>query len=684
MATNAQMRQPMPVERGVTTTTTSIRTTGASSNTNHVENAFTPTEQEAESARHPSQAGQRDSEQNHDEDGDYHDQEVDPDKPAAPGWTYLQSEDPYFQDKGIHAKAPPGLEGPVSGRTRSARRTSTPTEASANAGEYVSDCLPSFVALASLSASDLATDHVIPKSYKEAISGLDKEHWKAAIAKELRSVKEAGTYLLVSRGSLPEDTLVIGHTWVFRVKNNEDGTVAKYKARICIDGSRQRPGLDFDQTFAPVAQATTIRLVLALAASRGMHLRQYDIEVAFLAAKIDKPVYMHVPQGSAGGPYQVWKLQKSLYGLKQAPRLFNAHLNRNLTVALGFVQSAFDPCLYFKLLGKHLSLLAVVVDDILLATTSLQYPNVFQKILGNKYKLKSLGRPSYMVGMQLGYLTNSLTVSQSRYIQDVAKRFDLSDCKPVNTPASTTAKLTKLGQSGSTKDSPRVNTTKYRSLVGALMYCVMTRPDVATSVSICARYLAEPRQTHWDAATRILRYLLHSLHVKLTFCRCHDLQLCAYVDASWADDQDTRRSRFGFAIYVGTNLISWKSKLHPCIALSTAESEYIAATEVCKVVVWLRNILDELKISQRGPTLIYEDNQACIQMASQRMVTGRNKHIQLKQHFVRSLALAKLVKLLYAPTDQQRADNFTKNLAFPDFLRILGLLLGQLEHGSQA
>jgi len=156
------------------------------------------------------------------------------------------------------------------------------------------------------------------------------------------------------------------------------------------------------------------------------------------------------------------------------------------------------------------------------------------------------------------------------------------------------------------------------------------------------------------------------------------------VDASWADDHDTRRSRFGFAIYVGTNLVCWKSKLHPCLALSTAESEYIAATEVCKIIVWLRNILDELHLYQTGPTLIHEDNQACIQMASQRMVTGRNKHIQLKQHFVRALSLKKRVKLVYIPTDQQRADIFTKNLALPDFLRILSLLLGQQEHGRQA
>ena len=287
-----------------------------------------------------------------------------------------------------------------------------------------------------------------------------------------------------------------------------------------------------------------------------------------------------------------------------------------------------------------------------------------------------------MVGMQLDYPSGKITVCQTRYIQDVAKRFNMLDTPRVATPACPSVKLTKIGQR--TDTSPRVDSTKYRSLVGALMYAVMTRPDIATSVSICARFLAEPRLVHRTAALRILSYLLHTPNVKLVY-RKDSLppKLVGYVDASWADDKDTRRSRYGYAVYLGDSIIEWKSKLHPCIVLSTAESEYVAATEVCKTIVWLRNTLNELQVPQVVPTTIYEDNQACIHMATNKMITGRNKHMELKQHYVRSMVQLNAVKLEYIGTKQQRADIFTKNLGAVDFARTRGLLLETSGHIDQ-
>jgi len=152
---------------------------------------------------------------------------------------------------------------------------------------------------------------------------------------------------------------------------------------------------------------------------------------------------------------------------------------------------------------------------------------------------------------------------------------------------------------------------------------------------------------------------------------------------SWADDKDTRRSRYGYAIYLGSSLLEWKSKLHACITLSTAESEYVAATEACKAIVWLRNTLQELNIAQTVPTTMFEDNQACIHMAANRMITGRNKHMEIKQHYVRHLSQNKTVQLVYVHTKRQRADILTKNLPYPDFLRLRELLLGQSPHVAE-
>ena len=608
----------------------------------------------------------------------------------GPGYVFLPDDDPFFNAPGIHAVAAEGPPGPITGRTRSARHAARQpaTLAHAELGVssspakkmLISDCAPAFVAYAAFAACDLATDHVVPKNYKQAMSSPDRLHWIAAMKEELTSVKDAGTYVLIAKCSVPNGTKIIGHTWVYRIKNNEDGTIARFKARICIDGSKQVLGIDYDKTFAPVAHATTIRLVIALAASQSMNLRQFDVKVAFLASKIDRPVFMHVPQGAYGGPYKVWELKKSLYGLKQAPRLFNAHLDKNLKL-LGFLQSSFDPCLYFRITQTSTSYLAVVVDDLLLATNKASYASTFEHGLGQAYSLKSLGIPKYMVGMQLDYPIGKITVCQTRYIQDVAKRFNMKDTPRVTTPACPSLKLTKIGER--TNESPRVDSTKYRSLVGALMYAVMTRPDISAPVSICARFLSEPRLVHRTAALRILSYLLHTPDVKLIYRKdSTSPTLVAYVDASWADDKDTRRSRFGYAVYLADNIIEWKSKLHPCIVLSTAESEYVAATEVCKTIVWLRNTLNELQVPQVEPTTIYEDNQACIHMATNKMITGRNKHMELKQHYVRSLVQSKAVKLQFIGTKQQRADIFTKNLGSIDFARTRGLLLETSGHNQ--
>jgi hypothetical protein len=595
---------------------------------------------------------------------------------AEPGYAYLEDDHPFFDSAGIHEQAAPGVPGPVAGRTRSAR--SRTNNESAHIAMYVSDCAPAYIAQAATAATDFATNHRTPKHFKEAMASPDRRHWLNAIKTELEAVKQAGTYRLVPRSSVPNGANVIGYTWVFKIKNNADGSIARYKARICVDGSKQRPGIDFEQTFAPVANATTVRLVLALAAAKGLHLKQYDVEVAFLASKIDKPVYMRVPAGAEGKPNQVWALLKSLYGLKQAPRLFNTHLNKTLETN-GYKQSSLDPCLYYKFAHGEETYLAVVVDDILLATNSISCVKHFETSLSGVYKLKSLGTPAYMIGMQIGHHRDYLTICQNRYISDVAKRFGELGCTPTRTPANTAISLVRTGVARKPASS-EVQPTKYRSLVGALMYAVMTRPDVATPVSICARYLQQPTQAHWDAAMRILRYLVSTPEICLTYRKSNNLKLAAYVDASWADDKDTRRSRYGYAIYLGNSLISWKSKLHACITLSTAESEYVAATEACKTVVWLRNTMHELRMPQHAPTAVYEDNQACIHMAANRMITGRNKHMELKQHYVRSLSLNKTVRLVYVNTKQQRADILTKNLAVADFMRMRELLLGNRPH----
>ena len=220
------------------------------------------------------------------------------------------------------------------------------------------------------------------------------------------------------------------------------------------------------------------------------------------------------------------------------------------------------------------------------------------------------------------------------------------------------------------------------------MYAVLTRPDIAAPVSMCARFLAEPTQAHMTQATRVLRYLLNTQNLPLVYHRTSAPVLKAYADASWGGCPQTRRSRFGFAIYYGNSLVSWKSKLHPCICLSSAEAEYIAATEVTKEIMWIQGALAEVGL-QQPTTVIYEDNAAVIRMAANPVISGHNKHVALKMLYLRERIKAKDVCLKYIPTKEQRADLLTKTLARHQFEYLRQLLMNpmsldpaSLQHGS--
>ena len=539
---------------------------------------------------------------------------------------------------------------------------------------HVSDCMPVYTAMVAKASNDLRTNHFTPSNYREAIQSPDREHWIAAMNDELQALKDMNVYELIQLQHVPSECHVLRHTWVYKIKIMPDGTIARYKARICVDGSQQRKGLDFEETWAPVASAVSIRLVISLAVHYNMSLHQYDIKLAFVSAPIDRPVYMVPPTGSKTPKNTVWRLKRSLYGLKQAPRLFNAKLHSSLT-SLGWFRSSYDACLYRFSKHGQTGLLAVVVDDILLATSTASLAETFKRDLGAIFNLKSLGRPEYIIGMHLNIQEDKISISQKQYITDLQDRFDetLMLGKPTQTPAPANLRLTPAGTAGSEHSLP-ADKSLYRALVGSLMYAVLTRPDIAAPVSMCARYLAEPTQAHLKQASRILRYLISTHETELVYHKTKQPVLCAYADASWGACPHTRRSRFGFAVFFGRSLISWRSKLHNCICLSTAEAEYISASEVTKELMWIRGTLSELGHPQPTST-IYEDNAAVIRMAENPMISGHNKHVALKMLYLRERVTAKDVHLVYVPTKHQRADLLTKTLARHQFEYLRNLLL---------
>jgi len=551
----------------------------------------------------------------------------------GPGYQYYPENHPFFKKPGLFANQQTSLPGPPAARTRSRR------------AEYI-NTLESMHhqfernAFMYLAENPFAADVELPNTYAEAIQSPHSVLWQEALDRELASLKTLGVFKTIKRSSLPPKANVISGKWVFKVKPRPDGSIDKFKCRLCARGFLQKYGIDYTSTFSPVASPVSIKLLLAIAQKRNLRLRSADVSTAFLFGSLPESerVFMEAPPGMAAASDEVLSLHKCIYGLKQASRRWYEKLCKTLSEA-GYKPTKADPCIYIRDVDGEFTAIATVVDDLLIGSTTDAGAKRVSEIM-NKAGLdtKDLGTPDYIIGMHVGRNRDGITLNQSLYISTLLRRFEMEDCAPCKTPADPKVKLGKAYYPTTTEQKQLMESRPYRALVGGLLYIVLTRPDIAVAVNELCRHLSNPGAAMWTAAKRVLRYLKGTVNYKIAFkSRNTEVgnNLVAYVDSSHADDIDSRRSRCGFLIYFDDSPISWKTVLQKRLALSTAEAEYRAATLCTKEIVWIRRLLSELGLKQIRPTAMFEDNRACIKMIENPMVSERNKHIELDVHFVR-------------------------------------------------
>jgi len=263
-------------------------------------------------------------------------------------------------------------------------------------------------------------------------------------------------------------------------------------------------------------------------------------------------------------------------------------------------------------------------------------------------------------------------ILQNKYATDILKKFKMESCKPVLTPVEERLKLER--ESG----GELVNSTNFRRLVGSLRYLIATRPDIVYGVGLISRFMDSPRQSHWQAAKRILRYVKGTINEGILYSSSNNLELVGYTDSDWAGETETRKSTSGFAFYLGTGVFSWSSKKQQVVALSTTEAEYIAATNCATHAVWLRRVLNELQHHQDHPTTIFCDNKSTIALTKNPVFHGRSKHIDIKHHYIRDLIRDKEIVVEHCTSEDQIADIFTKPLKVNLFLK-LKKMLGMVE-----
>ena len=328
---------------------------------------------------------------------------------------------------------------------------------------------------------------------------------------------------------------------------------------------------------------------------------------------------------------------------------------------MGFVQSMSDPCIYTaESKSDGLFILAVYVDDVLVAGKSEQKFERVKVDLGERFKLKDLGELHYFLGVSVRQSAVKTWIGQPGFTQAIIEKFGMGECRPVNTPVAAGTKLLKA-----TEESEGVDATLYQSAVGSLLYLSgWTRPNVAFAVGQVARFCSNPTTEHWTAVKRILRYLKGTAPYGLMFAASGDTGggLIGYSDADWAGDVNDRKSTSGYLFMMNGAAVSWRSQKQTCVALSTAEAEYIALAAATQEATWMRKLMNDFHESQAEPVTIYEDNQSAICIAKNPQSHHKTKHVDIKYHYVRDKVQDVTIKIQYCPTNDMIADILTKGL----------------------
>jgi hypothetical protein len=387
---------------------------------------------------------------------------------------------------------------------------------------------------------------------------------------------------------------------------------------------------------------------------------------------------MSLPRGLNAGPNLVCKLQKGIYGLRQSSRLWNEELNTFL-LSLGFTRHITDPCVYIRRDGEDILILAVYVDDMIVASSSNQQAKWVQSQLFSKYKMTDCGPLEWFVGCHVSRdrKAKTITIDQNDYIETILLRYGMQNCNPVSTPAEPGFLLTSLMSPQDDLDRHFMADKPYRGVIGSLMFAmVCTRPDIAYAVGLVCRFMHNPGKRHWQAALRILAYLRGHTDLGITYDGLQGLAPYIYSDASWADERDQRRSTTAFVLFLAGAAISWKSHLQPTTSLSSTEAEYKSAGAGVQEVLAIRSKLTEFGYPQDAPTTLFEDNQGAIALALNQVSNYRTRHIDIRHHFIRQKVADKSVVLEYISTKLMIADALTKALTTAVFQMFRSAMMG--------
>jgi hypothetical protein len=513
-----------------------------------------------------------------------------------------------------------------------------------------------------------------PTSVADALSRPDAAEWQAAIDEELASCMHFGVW---EASELPPGKQALPSRLLFERKR--DG---RYKVRLVAGGHRQRHGLDFEDTYAPVCSYRTMRMMLAVCAREGLEMRQLDVRTAFLNGELEEEVYMRPPAGCehlVSGSRRFLRLHRALYGLRQAGRAWNKRLEAALR-GRGFTQSDADPSLWI-LHGEGGAVFAMFyVDDGLVAARTAEEADGLVDMIAAMFEIRALGEPEDFLGIRItrDRAARTITISQTDKALALAAAAGVGgEHRDVPMAQDVYAAL-RARQPG----EELADVEQYQSAIGSLLHLAQcTRPDIAQAVGALASYNAAPTKAHWAAALGVISYVGSTAVRGITFGRS-EAAVQLWCDANFAACRDTRRSTTGWVVTMYGGAVSWSSKKQPTVAASTMEAEYQACGSVAREGLSLLKQLKELahlstELPASGPLTILCDNKAALTLCNERKEGQRVKHIDIIHHFARDHVASGELQFAYCRSADNVSDCLTKALARSGFeanLRGLGML----------
>ncbi|GKA10318.1 retrovirus-related pol polyprotein from transposon TNT 1-94 [Tanacetum coccineum] len=410
----------------------------------------------------------------------------------------------------------------------------------------------------------LTVSTIEPKNIKESMAD---HSWIESMQDELNQFERLKVWELVPR---PEGKNVIALKWLWKNKCDAENIVVWNKTHLVAKGYKQEEGIDFEESFAPVARLEAVRIQ---------------------------------PEGFINPefPDHVYQLKKALYSLKQAPRAWYDKLSSFL-IEHGFTKGIIDPTLFTRRHGEDMLLVQLYVDDIIFGSTNPNFSKRFANLMKNNFEMSMMGELKFFLGLQVHQSPCGIFISQSQYAIELLKKHGLDECVSMSTPMATERLDADL------QDTPTDQTT-YRRMIGGIMYLTASRPDIAFTTFVCARYQARPTDSGFE--------------------------LIAYSDADHAGCKDDCKSTSGGLQFLGGKLVSWSSKKQDCTAMSTAEAEYIP---------------------------MYCDSKSAIAISCNPVQYSKTKHIDIRYHFIKEHVEKGTVEIYFVGTKYQLADLFTKAL----------------------